>query len=139
MDEIARLQAQLKAWEERNGKLFEGLQFKTSEEMQEEKERIYSEHLAEYQEIKSRLEEFQPTPIRKDFYEKNPFLYLLGFALCIVGFFIALNLIVKEETPPPRLSDSELQERCIKSIPLDYPQSMYDNAIETCMTIGMND
>lgn len=107
--------------------------------MEEEKRRIYSQHLAEYQEIKSKLEELQPTPIRKDFYEKHPILYLLGFGLCIVGFFIALNLIVQEEAPPPRLSDAELQERCIKSIPLDYPQSMYDNAIESCMTIGMND
>ena len=139
MDEVARLQARLRAWEERNGKLYENRKFNDSEEMEKEKTRIYSEHIAEYKEIKSRLEELQPTPIRKDFSDKHPLLYLLGFGLCIVGFFIALNLIVQEETPPPRLSDSELQERCIKSIPLDYPQTMYDNAIETCMTLGMND
>lgn len=75
-----------------------------------------------------------------DFYERHPFLYLLPFVLGIVGFFVVLNLLFGDEEPSqPRISDSDRQQRCIESIPLDYPQTMYDNAVENCLIIGAND
>ena len=78
-------------------------------------------------------------PIKKEFSDRHPILFLLGFALSIVGFFVILNLLFKQEDTPPRLSDYERQQRCLESIPLDYPQSKYDNAVETCLMIGSND
>jgi hypothetical protein len=75
------------------------------------------------------------------FYERHPYLYLLGFGLLIVSFFVVLNLLPlgDEEPSSPRISDSDRQQQCLESIPLDYPQSMYDNAVENCLMIGSND
>jgi hypothetical protein len=68
-------------------------------------------------------------------------MFLFGFGLAIVGFFVLLNLIPLSDNSPnsPTISDSERQQKCLRSIPLDYPQSMYDNAVENCLMIGYND
>jgi hypothetical protein len=139
-EEIKKWEKRLEEWEAKSGKIYEGYVFKDSENVQKQKDIIFREYMNEYALIKEHLDKLKPQlPKKKSFDESHPILYSLGALTLVIAFFILLNLIVKDPPSTPKISDSELQRRCLESIPMDYPDTMRDNAIENCLLIGSND